>query len=291
MLDLCHSPYSASRPARARQAWRGCGVPLLQGDHQMMRVQRATCRFPWLLSALVLAWLVALPTMAGTRHANTRTHADHATATANDAGKISGSTVAELKQLMSSDKLTELRTTYNGTYGASLLFYADKLTYYVVLFHHKDFWRVIRTEHVDEAEKVYATFAKQSRKLAQVDIDTIRLQAGKKYTQHLLSVNQQRLQKLHADLQRQQSQAQQIAQDQQKSKQEAISLTQTLHSSSAQLEQLRQQIEALKQRQADLQMQLPPAQQPAPSSTSSPASPNHSPEISQQAEATRQSRQ
>ena len=40
-------------------------------------------------------------------------------------------TVDELKQLMDSRQLTELRTTYNGNYGASLLFNANTLTYYV----------------------------------------------------------------------------------------------------------------------------------------------------------------
>src|SRR2546427_188749 len=55
-------------------------------------------------------------------------------------------TVDELKQLMDSRQLTELRTTYNGNYGASLLFNANTLTYYVALFQEKNFWRVIKTD-------------------------------------------------------------------------------------------------------------------------------------------------
>ena len=68
-------------------------------------------------------------------------------------------TVDELKQLMDSRQLTELRTTYNGNYGASLLFNANTLTYYVALFQEKNFWRVIKTDAVDNAERVYRTFS------------------------------------------------------------------------------------------------------------------------------------
>lgn len=239
------------------------GGSLLQGEYQMSHVLRAIRRHLWLLPALVMSLSFALPAAAA-EHTAEMGHTKY------DVSHISGSTLDEIKRLMADKDLTELRTTYNGKYGASMLFYADKLTYYVVLFHNKDFWRVIKTDQVGQAENVYGTFAEQSRKLAQVDIDTIRLEAGKKYTEHLLAINNERLQSLHADLQRQHSQAQQIAQAQQHSKQEAVELTQTLQSTSSQLEDLRQRIEALKSRQADLHMQLPSAAQAqAPASSSS----------------------
>ncbi|MBN3857489.1 DUF2968 domain-containing protein, partial [Paraburkholderia sp. Ac-20340] len=41
--------------------------------------------------------------------------------------------VAELQQMIRGSELNELRTTYNGTYGASLLFYGKEMTYYVAL--------------------------------------------------------------------------------------------------------------------------------------------------------------
>jgi len=44
-------------------------------------------------------------------------------------------TVDELRQLVDSKQLTELRTTYNGSYGASLLFNTSTLNYYVAPFH------------------------------------------------------------------------------------------------------------------------------------------------------------
>ena len=86
-------------------------------------------------------------------------------------GPVVRNTVDELKQLMDAQQLTELRTTYNGNYGASLLFNANTLTYYVALFQEKNFWRVIKTDAVDNAERVYRTFAQQSEQLAQVYIE------------------------------------------------------------------------------------------------------------------------
>jgi len=49
------------------------------------------------------------------------------------------STTEELRLLMEARNLTELRTTYNGKYGASLLFQADALQYFVALFQDRSF--------------------------------------------------------------------------------------------------------------------------------------------------------
>ena len=120
-------------------------------------------------------------------------------------------TVDELKQLMDSRQLTELRTTYNGNYGASLLFNANTLTYYVALFQEKNFWRVIKTDAVDNAERVYRTFAQQSEQLAQVYIDTTRLEAGKRYTERLVAYNEERLRTLQQEMEQQQAQSAQVS--------------------------------------------------------------------------------
>ena len=72
------------------------------------------------------------------------------------------STVAELQSLIQNRQVSELRTTYNGTYGASLLFKPDDLTYYVALFQQKDFWRVVKTQSDKQAEATYRAFAGQS---------------------------------------------------------------------------------------------------------------------------------
>lgn len=172
-------------------------------------------------------------------------------------GDAAGSTVSYLRELMDSHQLTELRTTYNGTYGASLLFQADKLTYFVALFHDKAFWRVIRTDSEKDADSIYRTFAAQTEKLAQVDIDALRLQAGKKYAEQMVALNEQRLSTLRQDAARRQQQAQQVAALQQQARQQAVSLSSDLRATSNQLTTVQQNIRQLEAQQDNPELILP----------------------------------
>ena len=162
-------------------------------------------------------------------------------------------TVDELKQLMDARQLTELRTTYNGNYGASLLFNANTLTYYVALFQEKNFWRVIKTDAVDNAERVYRTFAQQSEQLAQVYIDTTRLEAGKRYTERLVAYNEERLRTLQQEMEQQQAQ------------QQAVSLSTDVQSTNSQLDALQRRIQILQAEQGNPELSLPkPESVPSP---------------------------
>lgn len=183
-----------------------------------------------------------------------QTHTGDVASTQDDAP---GSTVNYLRQLMDGHQLTELRTTYNGSYGASLLFQADKLTYFVALFHDKVFWRVIQTYSDKDAESIYRTFAAQTEQLAQVDIDALRLQAGKKYAEQMVAMNEQRLQNLQQDAARQQQQAQQVMAQQQQAKQQAVSLSSDLRATSNQLDAVQQHIRALETQQNNPVLMLP----------------------------------
>src|SRR6201996_6981050 len=78
--------------------------------------------------------------------------------------------VAELQQMIHGSDLSELRTTYNGSYGASLLFYGKEMTYYVALFQQKNFWRVIKTQDDQRAEMIYKDFGRQTAQLSDVEI-------------------------------------------------------------------------------------------------------------------------
>jgi len=187
-------------------------------------------------------------------------------AASNDAAAPTSNTVARLQQLIDTHQLTELRTTYNGGYGASLLFQADTLGYYISLFHNKEFWRVIQTDSYEQAEQLYRTFAKQTEDLAQVDLDALRLQAGKKYTEHMVALNQQRLQSLRSDLDYQQQQAREVAALQKQAQQDAVSLTAELRSTSSQLDAVKKQIHELEAQQANPALLLP-ANQPEPTTT------------------------
>lgn len=183
------------------------------------------------------------------------------------ADKVPASTVDRLRQLIDSHQLTEVRTTYNSTYGASLLFQSDTLTYYVALFHGKEFWRVMQTDSFEDAESLYRTFATQTQSLAEVDIDTMRLDAGKKYAERMIALNQQRLQTLQQDASHQQQEARQVAEQQEQARQQAAALTADLHSTTNQLDAVKQQIRALEAMQANPSLVLPtpaPAAAPAP---------------------------
>ena len=180
----------------------------------------------------------------------------------------------DFNQLIQNHQLTELRTTYNSSYGASLLFQPQRLQYYVALFHGKDFWRVIRTDSYDEAQTVYHTFAAQTEELAKVDIDTLRLQATKQYTDRMVSMNQQRLQNLERDAEYQRQQAQQVAAQQQQAAQQSSSLTADLRSSNSELDAVRERIHELETQQANPSLTLPkqeaPAVAPAPATSAAP---------------------
>lgn len=176
-------------------------------------------------------------------------------------------TVDELKQLMDANQLTELRTTYNGNYGASLLFNANTLTYYVALFQEKNFWRVIKTDAVDNAERVYRTFVQQTEQLAQVYIDTTRLEAGKRYTERLVAYNEERLRTLQQEMEQQQAQSAQVSASLQQAQQQAVSLSTDVQSTNSQLDALQRRIQILQAEQGNPELSLP-----KPDTATSPAS-------------------
>jgi hypothetical protein len=201
-------------------------------------------------------------------------------AAASTQSKVPLSTVESLRQLIDNHQLTEVRTTYNSTYGASLLFRPETLGYYVVLFHGKEFWRVMQTDSFDDAESLYRTFVSQTQTLGQVEIDTMRLDAGNKYAEHMIAVNEAKLRSLQQDANNQQQQAQQVAAQQEQAHQQAVALSSDLHNTNAQLDAVKQQIHALETMQSNPNLVLPtPA--PAPAATAMPApQPNQPPAAS-----------
>ncbi|WP_176055746.1 DUF2968 domain-containing protein, partial [Paraburkholderia caribensis] len=86
--------------------------------------------------------------------------------TAGDCAGTTQSTIDELQQQIQSHALTEMRTAYRGSFGASLLFNISAGTYYVALFQQKAFWRVIKTSNEARAEAVFRDFSKQAESLA-----------------------------------------------------------------------------------------------------------------------------
>lgn len=200
---------------------------------------------------------VAAAPVASTQLSAPATSADEpvAASQADDSSQAQGD-VAELQRLMHDNELSELRTAYNGTYGASLLLYGKDMTYYVVLFQQKNFWRVIKTAKQDYAEAVYADFVHRSAQLADVEIQRTVLAAQKSYTEALIAKAQARADRLQADLDVARKQQALVASRQKQAREEAVALQTQKAAAQEQLSAVRQQIHLL-QRQTE--QGLPPS--------------------------------
>lgn len=169
--------------------------------------------------------------------------------TPDEAKQSATGNVAELQQKIHGADITELRTTYNGSYGASLLFYGKDMTYYVALFQQKNFWRVIKTQDEVRAEQIYRDFARQTAQLSDVEIRRTKLEAQKAYTDHLVALSQERANRLQADLNIAHEQQTIVNSMQQQTRAEATALAQ-------QKAQSQEQLRAAQRQVRDLQRQL-----------------------------------
>ncbi|MBN3803773.1 DUF2968 domain-containing protein [Paraburkholderia sp. Ac-20336] len=170
--------------------------------------------------------------------------------TAADASAPAGSArgdVAELMQLVHDSNLSELRTTYNGSYGASLLFYPARMTYYVALFQDKHFWRVIQSDDAGRAEAIYTDFAQQTARLADVEIRRTQLQAQTAYLQGIIATSQEQAQRLQADVDVARTQQAKVDDYQRQAHGEALTLSAERDKAQAQLRQVQSEVEQLRQ--------------------------------------------
>jgi hypothetical protein len=162
------------------------------------------------------------------------------------------STISELQQLMQSQGVSEMRTTYNGNYGSSLLFKPESRTYYVALFQQKNFWRVVKTTSDVQAEQIYKSFVGQTEKLAEVDIRRIKLEADKSYTEQLIAAQETRLNALQNDLVVQQQQEQNVSVQQDQARQQAQLLSNKQQAARNELRGLQTRIRTLEAQQTML---------------------------------------
>lgn len=168
----------------------------------------------------------------------------------NSAASEAQGNVADLMQMIHDSQLTELRTTYNGSYGASLFFYPQEMTYYVALFQDKHFWRVIKSQDESRAEAVYAGFVQQTMQLADVEIRRAQLQAQKAYIQNVTALSQDRARRLQADLDVARTQQAKVADYQRQTQDEAVALRVEKEKAQAQLRQVQSEVLQL-QRQSE----------------------------------------
>jgi hypothetical protein len=157
----------------------------------------------------------------------------------------SAGNVAELKQMVQARKLTELRVTYNGNYGAGLFFYPQEMVYYVALFQDKNFWRVVKSQDAAHAETVYAQFARKSYALAEGEIRRTQLQAQKALLERVIAVSSDRAQRLTADLSIARAQESEVSQRQQQMQVESAALQNDKAVAERKLRTLQLQVQAL----------------------------------------------
>ncbi|MFL9936940.1 DUF2968 domain-containing protein [Paraburkholderia sp. RL18-103-BIB-C] len=165
--------------------------------------------------------------------------------TADEAKQSAAGNVAELRQMIRDSDLSELRTTYNGSYGASLLFSDREMTYYVALFQQKNFWRVIKTPDDTRAELIYKDFVRQTVQLSDVEIRRTRLEAQKGFTERMIALSQDRANRLQADLDVAHQQQTIVANQQQQTRAEATALAQQKAAAQGQLRAAQQLVREL----------------------------------------------
>ncbi|MFM0231812.1 DUF2968 domain-containing protein [Paraburkholderia sediminicola] len=170
--------------------------------------------------------------------------------TPDEAKQSAAGNVAELQQMIRGSDLSELRTTYNGSYGASLLFYGKEMTYYVALFQQKNFWRVIKTQDATRADMIYKDFARQTLQLSDVEIRRTQLEAQKAFTERMIALSQDRANRLQADLDVAHQQQTIVANQQQQTRAEATALAQQKAAAQDQLRAAQRQVREL-QRQLE----------------------------------------
>jgi hypothetical protein len=174
--------------------------------------------------------------------------------TPEEARQSAAGNVAELQQMIHGSDLAELRTTYNGSYGASLLFYGKEMTYYVALFQQKNFWRVIKTSDPTRADMIYKDFVRQTVQLSDVEIRRTQLEAQKAFTERMIAIQQDSANRLQADLDVARQQQNIVASQQQANQAQATALAQQ---KSAAQEQLRAAQRQVRELQRELESGLP----------------------------------
>ncbi|WP_423378547.1 DUF2968 domain-containing protein [Burkholderia sp. LMG 32019] len=182
---------------------------------------------------------------AGTRPAVTSLRGDVAASTTATTDASAQGNVAELTQMLHDGRIVEMRTTYNGSYGASLMFDPREMTYYVALFQDKHLWRVIRSQEKSRAEMVYANFVQQTVQLADIEIRRTELEAQKAFLERVIALQANRAQQLQADLSVARSQQAEVAQRQRSAQEQAQALQVEKRAAQMQLRDLQEQVRQL----------------------------------------------
>ncbi len=159
--------------------------------------------------------------------------------------------VAELQQLLAQKRLTELRTTYNGDYGTSLLLVNEDTTAYVALSYRKALWRVYRFESAAPAEAAYDLLARQTRAWAEDDVRHVVATGQKAQLEREAQAAEQRAAALNQEVRAMQAQRQKMLEEQQAARQQTQALDVERRAYRTQIDSLQQQIRLLEKQLND----------------------------------------
>ncbi|MCY0858457.1 DUF2968 domain-containing protein [Cupriavidus sp. D39] len=165
--------------------------------------------------------------------------------------------VSELQQRLRDRSVRELRTSYNGDYGTTLMLADDQVVCYVALFYQKNLWRVFRFESIGPAEQAYRQVTQQSATWASDDIRRQVLASQKRAFDKALQETEARANALNEDVRVMQAQRQRIAEEQKASRAEVQSAEIESRASRIRLEQLQQQIRRMESSLADSGLAVP----------------------------------
>ncbi|ASL74483.1 DUF2968 domain-containing protein [Ralstonia solanacearum] len=159
--------------------------------------------------------------------------------------------VAELRQLLAQKRLTELRTTYNGDYGTSLLLVNEDTTAYVALSYRRELWRVYKFGAAAPAEAAYDMLARQTRAWAEDDVRHAVAAGQKAQLEREAQAAEQRAAALSQEVRAMQAQRQQMLEEQQAARRQTQALDAERHAYKAQIDSLQQQIRLLEKQLND----------------------------------------
>ncbi|MHA6825067.1 DUF2968 domain-containing protein [Ralstonia pseudosolanacearum] len=159
--------------------------------------------------------------------------------------------VAELRQRLAQKRLTELRTTYNGDYGTSLLLVNEDTTAYVALSYRRELWRVYKFGAAAPAEAAYDMLARQTRAWAEDDVRHAVAAGQKAQLEREAQAAEQRAAALSQEVRAMQAQRQQMLEEQQAARRQTQALDAERHAYKAQIDSLQQQIRLLEKQLND----------------------------------------
>ncbi|NKA12444.1 hypothetical protein GO306_00829 [Ralstonia solanacearum] len=159
--------------------------------------------------------------------------------------------VAELRQLLAQKRLTELRTTYNGDYGTSLLLVNEDTTAYVALSYRRELWRVYKFGATAPAEAAYDMLARQTRAWAEDDVRHAVAAGQKAQLEREAQAAEQRAAALSQEVRAMQAQRQQMLEEQQAARRQTQALDAERHAYKTQIDSLQQQIRLLEKQLND----------------------------------------